>query len=78
MSLVLEDIRNVIFTDNLLNKTDSGNTLSTGSFLYLAVGRSFPVFFFKFSNKTEIYIYLHTYIDIENIMELNYIIHLYT
>jgi hypothetical protein len=52
----------LIFTSGFLNKTVSGNALSTSGVLYLAISGSFHVFF-KFSNKTKFYIYLHTNID---------------
>jgi hypothetical protein len=51
---------NTLSNDGFIKETASANTLSTGGFLYLAAGVSFPAFF-KFSNKTEFYTYLHTY-----------------
>jgi hypothetical protein len=57
--------QNIISTDGFIKQTTSGNTLFSSGFLYLAASGSFPAFF-KISNKTEFYIYLHTHSSVYN------------
>jgi hypothetical protein len=66
----------------MLKKTASENSISTGGLFYLAASGKFSRLFLNFQSVLKfIYIYTHKtyiYIDIKSNMELNSIIHLYT